>query len=284
MYYIITNSKEIYDFAKKKGAKVLSADESVILDDAKITKSPEKLLEEDKECEVDIIDNFFNRFPEINKNTLGYKCVKYILKNKIRITVDTRYEVYEQLAKEFDKRATAIATGITILFEKICERRDFKPFLDEIRKNPKARYYNELAAEFIRLLGEKYINNNCLVNEKKFNANIIKEFFDKFLYVNTNTLGYECVKYILRKGIDCTGNYEKTIYPILAKKFKTKVKIIKQSMTYFLNNCRYNARFGMPEDFKKFYHEHNHVDARKTIEENNFAFISLCRNYLESVC
>lgn len=288
MYYIITSSKEIYDFAKRKGAKVFNTNDSIIIEDNKTDKGHVGLSIADKECELDVIDKFFNRFPEINKSTLGYKSVEHILKNKIKITIETRDDVYEQLAKEFHTTVSSIQKGITCVFKKLYvengQHGELKELCDEIRKNPKARYRDEYAAELIRLLSNEYINKNCLKDEKKISSRTIDSFFEKFAYVNKNTLGYKCVKYILENGIECSGDYEKTIYPILTKHFKTKVKIIRQSLTYFFNNCRYNARIGMPEEFKKVYEQYNNEYARKSIEESNFAFISLCRNYLSSVC
>lgn len=287
MYYIITDNKEIYDFAKKKGAEVLSTKKPIIIKDSDKDKNSRILSFDDKKGELDTIDNFFNRVPEINKNTLGYKCIKYILKNKIKITIDTRYAVYEILAKEFNTSASAIVAGITCLFKKIYEdssnHSDFEEIFDEIKKNPKARYRGEYAAEFIRLLSEKYIDKISLQKERKFSSSRIEEFFGKFYYVNKKTLGYECVKYILKNGIECKGDYEKTLYPVLSYKFNVKSRIIKQSLTHFFNNCRYNARFGMPEDFMMFYEKHKEIDVNKSIEERNFTFLSLCRNYLKKI-
>lgn len=169
MYYIVTDNKEIINFAKRKGANILNSDESIIIK------------------------------PEVKNTSQVYTFTK----------------------------------------------------------------------------AEKPINNKS----KAVNANLIETFFSGFYYANKKTLGFECVKYIMENGIDCEKNNYDEIYRVLAHKFDTKIKVIKQSITYFLNNCRFNDRFGMPKEFKTFYEKHIKYE-KKSIEQMNFAFISICEMYL----
>ena len=123
---------------------------------------------------------------------------------------------------------------------------------------------------------DKVLNDKGGIDEA-----IIEKFFEGFYYANKETLGYKFVKYILQNNVDCRIKFEKNIYPMLAEKFNVKPRIVRQTMTYFMNNCRNNIKFGMPEDFRKFYIKN--IEYRREVErDSNIAFIRLCKRYLES--
>lgn len=145
--------------------------------------------------------------------------------------------------------------------------------------------------DFAKRKGANILNSNestiiksdvkkVTVNSKGIGANVIEAFFSGFYYANKKTLGFKCVKYILENGIDCVNNNEDKLYGILADKFDTKVRVIKQSLTYFLNNCRFNSKYGMPREFKVFYEKHIKYE-NKSVEQMNLAFISICEMYLK---
>ena len=61
----------------------------------------------------------------ISKKSLGYKCLKHILENKIELTFDTKEEVYGKLAEKFDTRPSAIASAITNTYTNIIIRSNY---------------------------------------------------------------------------------------------------------------------------------------------------------------
>ena len=94
MYYIITSSKEIYDFAKRKGAKVLSINQPVVIETGELSKVID--------VESDIVDEFLSNFPNIDMTSLGARCLKYILANNMEVKGDLRDTVYPKVAEYFE--------------------------------------------------------------------------------------------------------------------------------------------------------------------------------------
>ena len=215
MYYIITSSKEIYDFAKRKGAKVLSINQPVVIETGELSKVID--------VESDIVDEFLSNFPNIDMTSLGARCLKYILANNMEVKGDLRDTVYPKVAEYFETTVNIVTRAICCTHKKCMSKLLNDKARDFFSGHDCSMYYSpERSFEFIRLC-KKFFYNNYLKGQITIKASIIEDFFEKFAYVNKNTLGYKCVKYILENGIECSGDYEKTIYPILTKQFKTKV-------------------------------------------------------------
>ena len=110
----------------------------------------------------DYIDKFLNEFYCISKKSLGYKCLKYILENKIECTPETKDAVFNELAEKFNKQPSVIARSFTIVYKSIvhCSSvpENFKTFYNQ-EKSDCLMSLGEHSIELLQIL-KKYLDEN----------------------------------------------------------------------------------------------------------------------------
>jgi len=154
MYLIITENEKVLRAAKEEGAKIISLEEANIKEEHKNNTS--------NEISPDKVQNFLNGFVRINKDSLGYNCVKYILENNIECNFETRDEVIAKLAQKYNTTPPGIACALTS-FSKRVRRSNFAPegfkdfYHNTIQKN--ACSVGERAIELIYVF-QKYLQQN----------------------------------------------------------------------------------------------------------------------------
>jgi len=154
VYYIITNNKEIYDFAKKKGASVLSTTQSVIIES-----------DENDTC-FDLnssnVDEFLLNFGNIDINSLGARCLKYILATNMNVNGDLRKTVYPEVADHFGTNVNAVTRAICCTHRKCMSKFSNESIRNFFSGQECCMYYSPLRSfEFIRLC-KRYLDKNCL--------------------------------------------------------------------------------------------------------------------------
>jgi len=270
MHCIITDNEKIINYAKKQGANVVEVEKSVII----------KNEREERYSKItpEIVDRFLTGFPNVRKESLGRKYLKYILENKLGYE-DLDGYVYPLLAKKYKKESWRIKSAVLNVYAECITNipAKYEPFFDKYECSVHwcARYSSEFVKACQEYLDEK---GDDLTGERKISSKSVESFLKGFRDLNKNTLGYKCIKYILEKQIDCTGNIQTTVYPLLIKKFDTSIKSLKQSLTYTLNNCR----GCMPKKYKEFFTKHNCYSGNGTVEEHNFIFLRACQLYLKT--
>lgn len=109
------------------------------------------------------IDEFLEAFTSLNKKTLGYRCAKYILQNNIECNLDTKENVYKQLATSFDTVPSGVANGITNVFTSVMRNYKHAPkdFIGFYKKHTKDKLTSvgERSIEFIQIM-QKYLEEN----------------------------------------------------------------------------------------------------------------------------
>lgn len=113
-----------------------------------INKNYEKLCK--KIVTPEQVKAFLDSFICVSQKTLGYKCVKYILENNIECNLETKENVYKQLATKFHTVPSGVANGITNIYTSIMRNNRYSPkeFID---------FYNELRAENLKSIGERSV-------------------------------------------------------------------------------------------------------------------------------
>lgn len=109
------------------------------------------------------VQNFLNEFKCISKKTLGYRCVKCILENQMECSLETKEQVYNLLAKQLEKKPSAIARGITNIFTSIMRNYKYAPekfieFYYKLRES-KSMPVGERGVELVQIM-QRYLEEN----------------------------------------------------------------------------------------------------------------------------
>jgi len=273
MHCIITDDKKIIAYAKRKGQQVVEIEKTMIIKN-EVEVRYSKITPE-------MVERFFMQFPNIYMETLGTKCLKHILLNRLGYNENLERTVYPIIAKKNNTTSTNITSAIMNTYCTCirnipeCYQSFFEKYECSVHWDKKHSF------EFVKVC-QKYIDENAeslmekISEEKELIPETIDAFLRRFLRVDEESLGYKSLKYILENKLNCNGDYDKDIYCVLAKKYTTDVAGIKRAMTCIIKKYRTN----MPMQYKEFFLKHTKNNIGNSREERDLLFIRICQLYL----
>lgn len=108
------------------------------------------------------IQEFLDSFIAVNKKSLGYKYVKYILEKQMDCRLETRKKVYNELAKKFEKHPGDIAKAITSIYNSAIKKNRYIPkkfaeLYSEMKENHLS--VGERSIELVQIM-QRYLEEN----------------------------------------------------------------------------------------------------------------------------
>ena len=140
MYCIITENKEIYDFAKNQGEQFLEKHKNLIIDLEDEKKSPKT------------VDEFLAKFgfSGIDMQSLGARCIKYVIENNVDCNKTSYREIFHLLANRFRTFEDEIASEmfITYVLCRSCIPVEYEKYFEELKL---CRDSNKNIFQFIKI-------------------------------------------------------------------------------------------------------------------------------------